>query len=67
VAWAVGTGAAACQIVYTVDGGTTWKQQSAKAGYLTDVCSASELVAWAVGGGRIVHTVDGGAKWVRQR
>jgi len=62
--WAVGQWA----ILFTTDGGTTWRRQykDAKAVALNDLTILSSNEAWAAGGwGFLLHTKNGGINWLR--
>lgn len=69
VGWTVGTDADRKGIIlYTADGGTTWKKQEPSIGEFSplSVCAVDAKTAWIVGNsGLILHTEDG-KHWKRQ-
>lgn len=69
VGWTVGTDADGKGIIlYTANGGTTWKKQTPDVGEFSpaNVCAVDVKTAWIVGdSGLILHTEDG-KHWKRQ-
>ena len=62
--WAVGTNST---VLYTEDGGATWKERSHGPGSFYSVIFTRRESGWVVGqGGSIWHTDDGGSTWASQ-